>query len=52
MVAYDALDPQVWSETIQLIRRRQTTIQTVREFMRAMAGLGGFLGRKADGEPG
>ena len=25
---------------------------TVREFLRAIAGLGGHLGRKGDGEPG
>jgi len=25
---------------------------TIREFLRAVAGLGGHLGRKCDGEPG
>ena len=25
---------------------------TIREFIRGLAGLGGFLGRKCDGEPG
>jgi hypothetical protein len=44
--------PQEWLETVQLIRRRPTAIHTVREFIRALAGLGGFLGRKGDGEPG
>ncbi len=29
-----------------------TAIHTVRDFLRAVAGLGGFLGRKCDGEPG
>lgn len=31
---------------------RQRAIHTVRDFMRALAGLGGHLGRKSDGEPG
>ena len=44
--------PQEWLETMQCLRRRPLAIQTVRDFVRAVAGLGGFLGRKCDGEPG
>jgi len=44
--------PVEWLETLQRIRQRPTAIHTVRDFLRAVAGLGGFLGRKCDGEPG
>jgi len=44
--------PAEWLETLQRIRRRPIALQTVRDFLRAVAGLGGFLGRKCDGEPG
>ncbi len=44
--------PQEWLETLQQIRRRPVVLNTVRDFLRAVAGLGGFLGRKCDGEPG
>jgi len=44
--------PGEWLETLKRIRRRPIAIHTVREFLRAVAGLGGFLGRKCDGEPG
>jgi len=44
--------PSEWLETMQHIRRRPVAIHTVRDFLRAVAGLGGFLGRKCDGEPG
>ena len=44
--------PQEWQETLQRIRRRPAAMGTVRDFLRAVAGLGGFLGRKGDGEPG
>ena len=37
---------------MSMITRRPRAINTVREFMRALASLGGFLGRKPDGEPG
>lgn len=42
--------PQKWVEMLQVVRKRPIT--TVRQFFREMAGLGGFLGRKGDGEPG
>jgi len=44
--------PLEWVEVLGKITRRPRAINTVREFMRALAGLGGFLGRKSDGEPG
>ena len=46
------LVPLEWIEVLGKITRRPRAINTVREFMRALAGLGGFLGRKSDGEPG
>ncbi len=33
-------------------RKRGRKIETVRDFVRAVAMLGGFMGRKSDGEPG
>lgn len=33
-------------------REKQTDISSVRDFVRAVALLGGFMGRKSDGEPG
>jgi hypothetical protein len=46
--------PRNWVDMLIRIRKlRQTTdTLTIREFLRALAGLGGFLGRKHDGEPG
>lgn len=48
--------PRVWLEVLQQIRGSHQTKNvakwTVRDFYRRMAGLGGFLGRKRDGEPG
>lgn len=46
------LVPKEWVEVLAKVTRRPRAIKTVREFMRALAGLGGFLGRKSDGEPG
>jgi hypothetical protein len=46
------LVPHEWIEVLGKITRRPRSITTVREFMRSLAGLGGFLGRKSDGEPG
>jgi hypothetical protein len=46
------LVPTEWVEVLGKITRRPRTINTVREFMRTLAGLGGFLGRKSDGEAG
>jgi hypothetical protein len=44
--------PARWLATLPLLTRARKPIETVREFFRALAGLGGFLGRKTDGEPG
>lgn len=44
--------PKRWLEALPHVLRRPRKITTVREFMRALASLGGFLGRKSDGEPG
>lgn len=42
--------PRVW---LTLLRKlRKPAIVTVRDFFRQLAGLGGHLGRKGDGEPG
>jgi hypothetical protein len=46
------LVPTEWVEVLGKITRRPRAINTVGEFMRALAGLGGFLGRKSDGQPG
>jgi hypothetical protein len=44
--------PASWLEMLPLVSQRRQAIRTVREFFRRLAGLGGFLGRKGDGEPG
>jgi hypothetical protein len=44
--------PRLWIEVLQAVRRRPRCQWTVRQFYRELAGLGGFLGRKSDGEPG
>jgi len=46
--------PHKWIVMLQCLRKRKpsTCCWTVREFYREMAKLGGFLGRKSDGEPG
>jgi hypothetical protein len=44
--------PSEWLSTLPHILKRPQPITTVRAFVRAVAGLGGFLGRKHDGEPG
>jgi len=45
--------PLRWIELLQLARHRpRDSEMTVREFIRELAKLGGFLGRKSDGEPG
>jgi hypothetical protein len=43
--------PTRWVKALQQLRPKRH-IGTVREFFRGLAGLGGFLGRKGDGEPG
>jgi hypothetical protein len=45
--------PKHWVELVQAVRKKPVNLKmTVREFLRAIAGLGGHLGRKGDGEPG
>ncbi len=45
--------PAQWVELIQIVRKKPVNPHlTIREFLRAVAGLGGHLGRKCDGEPG
>jgi hypothetical protein len=47
------LVPPSWIEMIQRVRHTPLDPQiTIRDFLRKLAGLGGFLGRKGDGEPG
>ncbi len=43
--------PPLWLKMLRVLRK-QPRIQTVGEFFRHLAGLGGFLMRKSDGEPG
>lgn len=42
--------PKIWLKMLSALRKKKLT--TVREFFRHLAGLGGFLMRKHDGEPG
>jgi hypothetical protein len=44
--------PADWLMALPLVSNHRSPIKTVREFFRRLAGLGGFLGRKSDGEPG
>lgn len=44
--------PSLWIRALAVLRKRSLAGCTVREFYRHLAGLGGFLGRKGDGEPG
>lgn len=45
--------PRRWVEMLRSVRKgRHRAITTIYEFFRELAGLGGFLGRKGDGEPG
>jgi hypothetical protein len=44
--------PAAWLEALRLMLRKPRPLETVRDFFRAMASLGGFLGRKSDGDPG
>jgi Transposase DNA-binding/Transposase Tn5 dimerisation domain len=44
--------PKTWLQALSLLLKKRSPIKTVREFFRGMASLGGFLGRKGDGEPG
>jgi hypothetical protein len=45
--------PKRWIQMLSCVRKgNRKPIVTVRDFFRSLAGLGGFLGRKHDGEPG
>jgi transposase-like protein/transposase Tn5 family protein len=44
--------PARWIEGLRKRIRCPWPVNTVREFFRGLASLGGFLGRKGDGEPG
>jgi Transposase DNA-binding/Transposase DDE domain len=44
--------PPEWVETLAQVRKKPSTGMTIRQFVRCLAGLGGHLGRKRDGEPG
>jgi hypothetical protein len=48
------LVPLHWIRMLLAARKRlkSTMVMTIREFYRELAKLGGFLGRKSDGEPG
>lgn len=49
----EELVPRPWIEMLSAMRKgKPKPIRTAYEFMRALAGLGGHLGRKHDGEPG
>jgi len=43
--------PQTWIDMLSVLRKGKP-IRTARDFLRGLAGLGGHLGRKSDGEPG
>lgn len=49
--AHEIVPPR-WIEVLAQLRKKTSSGWTVRRFYRELAGLGGFLGRKADGEPG
>jgi hypothetical protein len=45
--------PAEWIELVQVVRNKPVNpAMTIREFLRAIAALGGHLGRKSDGDPG
>jgi hypothetical protein len=44
------LIPRSWLSALSHLRNKE--IITIHQFLRELAGLGGFLGRKGDGEPG
>ena len=46
--------PRVWLQMLKLARKKLSRVHdlTVGQFYRELAMLGGFLGRKSDGEPG
>ena len=46
--------PRLWLIMLKAARKNRRRVHdlTIREFYRELAKLGGFLGRKSDGEPG
>lgn len=45
--------PAEWVKLVQIVRKKPVNpALTIRAFLRAVAGLGGHLGRKSDGDPG
>lgn len=44
--------PKQWLAAVPLLLKKRRPMKTVRDFFRGLAQLGGFLGRKGDGEPG
>jgi hypothetical protein len=44
--------PKEWLQAVPLLLKKRRPMNTVRDFFRGLAQLGGFLGRKGDGEPG
>ena len=46
--------PRLWLQMLKAASKKLTCVHdlTVRQFYREVAKLGGFLGRKSDGEPG
>lgn len=51
--AAEEVVPKKWIRMLQAVRKvKPGTSWTVRQFYRELAKLGGFLGRKRDGEPG
>lgn len=49
----EAVVPQRWLQMVRCLQRgRHRNISTVRQFYHALAKLGGWLGRKHDGQPG
>lgn len=44
--------PHHWLTALRRLLKGRSPITTVRQFFRAVAGLGGFLGRRGDGQPG
>lgn len=49
----EQLVPKKWIQMLSAVRTgKHKNIHTARDFIRGLAGLGGHLGRKRDGEPG
>ncbi|MBC7853694.1 MAG: IS4 family transposase [Pirellulaceae bacterium] len=49
----EKLVPKTWIQMLSAMRKgKHKIIRTARDFLRGLAGLGGHLGRKHDGEPG